>query len=236
MQNPHTGGPAATARLSHSSFGERAGYVVRALACLRPYAVLVVGAYAAVLVSSGTAVWMPMVIRNVVDDGIRGGSFPAVLSGCLLLLALAVVQGVATFLTGRWSETASQNVAFDLRNRFHEKLQSLSFSFHDRAEAGQLLARSVGDVDRIRFLTGRAFLHLVQMGSLALGIAVAMLIVEPRLALLALVVVPFFILGGGGSGFRAEAPLGTHPQPGGRADLVPGAEPARGSHRQGLRS
>jgi ATP-binding cassette subfamily B protein len=182
-------GPAQT-------FRDRARYVARALACLRPYAPFVAGAYAAVFTSTAIAVWMPIIIQRIVDDGIRGGARAAITSGCGLLLGLAVVQGVATFVTGWLTETASQNVAFDLRNRFHEKLQSLSFSFHDQAETGQLLARSVGDVDRIRFLTGRAFLHLVQMGTMSICIPVAMIVVEPRLGLLALSVVPLFVLGG----------------------------------------
>ena len=135
-------------------------------------------------------------MRGIVDDGIRGGVRTAITSGCALLLGLAAVQGVATFLTGVLTETASQNVAFDLRNRFHEKLQSLSFSFHDQAETGQLLARSVGDVDRIRFLTGRAFLNLVQMGTLSVCIPLAMVVVEYRLGLLILCLVPLFVLSG----------------------------------------
>lgn len=154
------------------------------------------GAYAAALASTAISIGMPMVIRRVVDQGIGRTDTAAIVSGCAALLALAAAQGVATFLTGRLTETASQNVAFDLRNRFHQKLQSLSFSFHDQAETGQLLARSMGDVDRIRFLTGRAFLHLVQMSALSLGIPAVMLWVEPRLGVLVLCIVPLFVAGG----------------------------------------
>jgi ATP-binding cassette, subfamily B, multidrug efflux pump len=178
------------------SFRDRVRYVSRALACLRPYARHVAGAYAAVFTSMGISVWMPIIIRGIVDDGIRGGNRGAITAGCVLLLVLAVVQGVATFVNGWLTETASQNVAFDLRNRFHEKLQSLSFSFHDQAETGQLLARSVADVDRIRFLTGRAFLNLVQMTAMTICIPVVMLVVEYRLGLLALCLVPLFLVGG----------------------------------------
>ena len=74
----------------------------------------------------------------------------------LALLALTLVKGVLTFFQGRWTEVASQGVAYDLRNAIHRKLPALSFSYHDRAETGQLLSRAVQDVDRIRFLTGRA--------------------------------------------------------------------------------
>lgn len=161
---------------------------------LRPYWLYMVGAYAAVFAANGISIWMPLVIRGIIDDGVRPGAVPRIVSGCLLLVIIAVVHGVCTFVTGVWTETASQNVAFDLRNRFHEKLQSMSFSFHDEAETGQLLARSVSDVDRIRFLTGRAFLNLTQMLTLVLGISVAMIAVNVHLALITLTVAPLIIL------------------------------------------
>ena len=106
---------------------------------------------------------------------------------------LLVVRGVFTFLNGRWTEVASQNVAYDLRNAIHDKLQSLSFSYHDRAETGQLLTRAISDVDRIRFLTGRAVLRVVEVITLVLGIGASMFVLNPRLALLTLLMVPFLI-------------------------------------------
>ena len=60
-------------------------------------------------------------------------------------------------------------MAYDLRNAIHHKLASLSFSYHDRAETGQLLSRAVQDVERIRFLTGRATLRLVEGAVAAAG-------------------------------------------------------------------
>jgi ATP-binding cassette subfamily B protein len=82
-------------------------------------------------------------------------------------------------------------VAYDLRNAIHAKLQSLSFSYHDQAETGQLLTRAISDVDRVRFLTGRAFLRLIEVTVLIVGIAASMLLMNVRLALLTLTIVPF---------------------------------------------
>jgi ATP-binding cassette subfamily B protein len=98
------------------------------------------------------------------------------------------------FLSGRWTEVASQNVAYDLRNDLHDKLQSFSFSYHDRARTGQLLARAISDVDRIRFVTGRAVLRLIEVVTLTLGIAVAMMAMDFGLALLVLTIVPILAL------------------------------------------
>ncbi|NIV28455.1 MAG: ABC transporter ATP-binding protein, partial [Anaerolineae bacterium] len=80
----------------------------------------------------------------------------------LALLAVTLFKGVLSFLQGRWLEIGSQGVAYDLRNAIHHKLSALSFSYHDRAQTGQLLSRAIQDVERIRFLTGRATLRLAE--------------------------------------------------------------------------
>jgi ATP-binding cassette subfamily B protein len=157
---------------------------------LRPYRRFVAGSYLLLLVNNGITLGMPLIIRSIIDDGIRGGNAGAIRWGVLALMGLTLIRGLFTFLFGRWTEVASQNVAYDLRNAIHDKLQSLSFSYHDQAETGQLLARAISDVDRVRFLTGRAFVRLIEITTLLLGIGVSMLVMNTRLALLTLTVVP----------------------------------------------
>jgi ATP-binding cassette subfamily B protein len=165
--------------------------VARCLTYLRPYWLYSAGAYLLLLANSGVALAQPLIISKIIDVGIGEGQTDLIRWNILLLLGLTVVKGAFTFLYGRWTEVASQNVAYDLRNAIHDKLQSLSFSYHDRAETGQLLTRAISDVDRIRFLTGRALVTLSQLVVLILGIAISMMIMNLRLALLTLIVVPF---------------------------------------------
>ena len=54
-------------------FRVRARYVGRSLGFLSPYWGLMLGAYLAVFASNGMAIWMPRVIRRIVDEGIRAG-------------------------------------------------------------------------------------------------------------------------------------------------------------------
>ncbi len=164
--------------------------LLRCLGHLRPYRALVFLSYLLLLVDNGIALALPLIIRTIVDRGIKGGHIPTIGWGVAALLGLTLVRGLGTFLTGRWTELASQGVAYDLRNALHGKLQALSFSYHDRAETGELLTRAVSDVDRVRFLTGRAFLRLVEVITMILGVAVAMLLLNVHLALLTLIIVP----------------------------------------------
>jgi ATP-binding cassette subfamily B protein len=163
----------------------------RAMRFLRGYKRELGGAYAAMVFINGLALLIPQLIRDIVDDGIRQQNIALLTRSVLVLLGLTLAKGMFTFLQGRWTEVASQGVAYDLRKALHRKLSDLSFSYHDRAETGQLLSRSVQDVERIRFLTGRASLRLIEGFTLLLGTAVMLLIMNTRLALLTLVAMPF---------------------------------------------
>ena len=163
----------------------------RAIGYLRPYWAYSASAYVLLLINNGISLAQPLIIRTIVDEGIRGGDTGAIPSNTLLLLGLTLLKGAFTFLYGRWTEIASQNVSYDLRNEIHGQLQSLSFSYHDRAETGQLLTRAISDVDRLRFLTGRALLSLSQLIVLIVGIGISMMLMNVQLALATLATVPF---------------------------------------------
>ncbi len=164
--------------------------LLRCFGYLRPYWRLSAAAYLTLLGINALALAIPQFIRWVVDQGIGGRNVRLLGWSVLALLGVTLLKGVLTFLQGRWTEIASQGVAYDLRNAIHRKLSTLSFSYHDRTETGQLLSRAIQDVERIRFLTGRAFLRLVDGTVLLMGTAAMLVWMNPRLALLALGTMP----------------------------------------------
>jgi ATP-binding cassette subfamily B multidrug efflux pump len=167
--------------------------LARCLSYLRPYWQLTGGAYLLVLTITGLALVIPQLIRSSVDRGIRGQDMRALGLSVLVILGAVLLKGGLTFLQGRWTEIASQGVAYDLRNTLYRKLSALSFSYHDHAQVGQLLSRSIQDVERIRFITGRAFLRLAEGSFLLVGTAVVLIWMNPALALLALGTLPLLV-------------------------------------------
>jgi ATP-binding cassette, subfamily B, multidrug efflux pump len=165
--------------------------LARCLTYLRPYVRMTFGAYLALIGINMLTLAIPQFIRWIVDRGIGGKDTNLLLESVAALLMLTLIKGVLTFWQGRWTEQASQNVAYDLRNALHRKFAELSFSYHDRVRTGQLLSRTMQDVERIRFVTGRAFLRLVDSTVLMLGSAAILIWMNPRLALLALAMLPF---------------------------------------------
>jgi len=164
--------------------------LLRCFAYLRPYQGIVLRAYLVGLVNTGLALIIPQFIRWIVDEGI-GKKDTALLGWSVLgLLGLTLVRGIFSFVQGRSTEIASQGVAYDLRKAIHAKLSGLSFSYHDYAQTGQLLSRAIQDVERVRFLTGRAALRLIEALTLLLGTLAVLLWMNPRLALLAMATMP----------------------------------------------
>jgi ATP-binding cassette subfamily B protein len=165
----------------------------RVYSYLRPYWKHTAGAYASVLGILALSTLIPQFIRWIIDTGIAGRQPNVLTWSALALLGLTLIKGVLNYLQGILSETASQNVAFDLRNEIQKKLTQLSFSFHDQSETGELLSRAVQDVERIRFLTGRATIRLLEGVLLLVATSVVLLVMNYRLALLVFATMPFVV-------------------------------------------
>ncbi|HMN62014.1 MAG TPA: ABC transporter ATP-binding protein [Anaerolinea sp.] len=184
-----------TARLFRDGSGQKAitPILLRCYSYLRPYWKLSLGAYLAMLGITLLSVATPQLIRWIIDQGINAGNRGLLAASVLGLLGLSLLRGLLTFFQGRWSEVASQNVAADLRGELQRKLTALSFAFHDRSQAGDILSRAIQDVDRVRFLTGRASLRIIDGVSLMLFTAVMLFWMNPHLALLAVAAMPLLV-------------------------------------------
>ncbi|MDE2747969.1 MAG: ABC transporter ATP-binding protein [Chloroflexota bacterium] len=181
------------ARIPLSQKGAPSSSLLRSLSFLKKYRHIAAGVYVLALASNGLAVFIPQTIRWIVDAGIIQQNMHILGASLLGLLGLTVMKGLVDFVLGRGTEMASQGVAYDIRNAIYEKLSALSFSYHDRAQTGQLLARSISDVERIRFLTGRGILRLFQHSTLLLLTFVALLLMNAQLALLSMMLIPLLL-------------------------------------------
>ncbi len=103
---------------------------------------------------------------------------------------MAGLRDLFTFTQSYWSERASQGAAFDMRNAVFTRLETLSFSYHDRAQTGQLMTRVTSDVDTVRTFIGNGVLQLLNAIIMLVGITAILLVTNWKLALIALAMVP----------------------------------------------
>ena len=112
-----------------------------------------------------------------------------------VILALALLRGVFYYHQSVVSSRVAQEVVFRVRARLFAHVQRLSLSFHRGSRTGDLLTRLTGDVAMLRDLLVGSLLTLVAEAGVVLGFVTVMVLMSWRLALLALVVVPFSFLG-----------------------------------------
>jgi len=114
----------------------------------------------------------------------------ALLWGLGLIVIFAVARGLFSFAQSFMSESASQGVAFDLRNQLFAKIQRLSFSYHDRNRTGQLMIRATDDVEKVRTFIGQGLLLALQAVLLLVGALAMLLWTNWRLMLIVSPVLP----------------------------------------------
>lgn len=110
------------------------------------------------------------------------------------IVVFAIARGAFAFSQTYVSEQVSQGVAFDMRNELFEKIQRLSFSYHDRNRTGQLMIRATDDVEKLRGFIGQGLLMAVQALVLLVGTLAILLFTNFRLTLVILPVLPLALI------------------------------------------
>lgn len=166
----------------------------RASGYLRHYWLTTLGAFISLLLVTAGSLVMPQVLRLVIDAGITAKNAQVIVLGALGIIGVALVRALFSFLQGYLSEKASQGVAYDLRNVLYHKIESLSFSYHDQSQTGQLMTRVTSDVEAVRQFTGQGVLQLITSMLMLLGSAAILIQMNWKLALIALLTIPVMLV------------------------------------------
>jgi len=153
---------------------------------LRPYRREYVIGMALVIVSNFFTTLGPKFIERGIDALRTGGDFHAVKVAVGLLLAAALVGGVARYGMRELLNSGSRRVETDLRDHLYRHLQRMSAEFYDRYPTGDVMARTTNDLLAVRMVAGPALMYLVDTTIRALLIAPAMVAINPRLTGMAL--------------------------------------------------
>ena len=118
------------------------------------------------------------------------------------VLGASLMRGLFDFCRTYTTDSLAQKVAYDLRNDLYDKLQHLSFAFHDKEHSGDLMAKATADVEVVRrfAMMGlvRSFEVVVRVGA----ISVLLVFQNWELTLISLAFMPFLV-------FRASMVMGT---------------------------
>ena len=157
----------------------------------RPYKTRTTLSVFSLLAATATALLPPLLAKYAVDDGIRQHDLQKLywIVGAFLLAGLANwgMSYVQTYLTG-W---VGERILADLRNTLFGHLQRLSLGFFERNRAGVIISRLTNDVEALDQLVTDGVTSLVQNSLTLIGTAILLFILDWRLALATLAVIPF---------------------------------------------
>jgi ABC-type multidrug transport system fused ATPase/permease subunit len=155
-----------------------------------PYKVRTILSVFSLLAATATALAPPFLSKYAVDDGIRRHDLEKLwwIVGAFLLAGLANwgMSYAQTYLTG-W---VGERILADLRNKLFGHLQRLSLGFYERNRAGVIISRLTNDVEALDQLVTDGVTSLVQNTLTLIGTAILLFVLDWRLALATLAVIP----------------------------------------------
>jgi ATP-binding cassette subfamily B protein len=175
----------------------------RLLGFLAPYRSAVVLSAVLAAGAMGMTVVIPWLTGQAIDD-IRQGDGSGLDRLGLLVAAAGVGRLVLTVARRLLAGRVSLGVEQDLRQRVYDHLLSLELAFFDRQQTGQLMSRATVDLQAVRFFLGYGLVFIMQSALTIVLAAVAMVLVDPLLAAISLIPVPFVVLIAARYGRRAR--------------------------------
>ena len=162
----------------------------RSMRLLKPYWHMAAGGLISLLIATGAMLVVPRLSQTIIDQGITQGNARLILWLSLAMVGLAMLRAVFQFAQGALAARTAQGIAFDLRNALYEKIQSLSFSYHDQVQTGQLLTRATSDVEILQRFVGQGSVMFLSAVLMMFGAMVLLFTLNWRLALVMVAVIP----------------------------------------------
>src|ERR671934_2291376 len=160
----------------------------------RPYRRRLLAVVALIVISAGLGMVSPFLLRDVLDEAIpeRNTELLTALVGGMIGIAIATqVLGVGqTWL----SNLVGQRVMHDLRTRVYRHLQRLSLAFFTRTRTGDVQSRIANDIGGVQGVVTSTATSIVSNVTTVLAAIVAMFLLDWRLAVFSLTLIPLFVL------------------------------------------
>ncbi len=166
----------------------------RVLTYSRPYRWPLVGMLGLILITTGTALLMPLIFRRMIDYTIPAGDVPQLALLALALLFIPAFNGGISVLQRQLNARVGEGVVYDLRVALFAHLQRMSLRFFTNTKVGEMMSRLNNDVvgaqNAISNTSVGIVTHLIQ----AAAVSTVMLALEWHLTLISVIVLPLFIL------------------------------------------
>lgn len=166
----------------------------RILALFRPYRGRLFTVLALIAFSAGLGMVTPFLLRDILDVAIpqdRDGLLGVLVGG---MIAISIVTGVLGVGQTWLTNVVGQRVMHDLRTQVYRHLQRLSLAFFTKTRTGEIQSRIANDIGGVQSVVTSTAASIVSNVTTVVASVVAMILLDWRLALFSLALLPFFVL------------------------------------------
>ena len=181
------------AQLEQESASNRFDVIIRMGKYMLPHWRGLLSAFVAMFLSGAALASGPWLIGRAVDQSIVTGDQRGLILNIGLLMLVYAAQYIAFRAQFYYIGKIGQQVMAKLRDDIFQKAQRLSLSYFDKNDAGDLMSRLVNDVDVLNQFLSQGLAQFAGGIIRMLAVAIAMLLLEWRMALAVLAVVPMML-------------------------------------------
>lgn len=166
--------------------------VTRVLPYLTRHKLRIAIGFVAIMIATGFSVLQPYILQLSIDDLRSNHQSLSLLTVYVgVYLAAALAQSMFSFIQRSTVNRVSRFLEYDLRNDLFTHLQTLDQRFFGEMHTGDLMARLTNDLNSVRSFVGMGLINLISTGFMLIVVAVLMLLINVKLAIVAFVVLPF---------------------------------------------
>ena len=165
----------------------------RLLALFRPYRRRLASVLVLILISAALGMVSPFLLRAVLDEAIPQNDTQLLAVLVAGMIAIAIATGALGVAQTLLSNTVGQRVMHDLRAAVYRHLQRLSLAFFTQTRTGEVQSRIANDIGGVQTVVTSTATSIVSNVTTVLAATVAMFLLDWRLAVAALGLLPFFV-------------------------------------------
>ncbi|MCP1182405.1 ABC transporter ATP-binding protein [Paenibacillus sp. 1781tsa1] len=168
--------------------------MIKLLYYLKKYRVAAIAALVMMLIELAVELAQPYLISKIIDNGIQQGNLSVVWLWGGVLVGSAVVAFAAGIASSFFASHASLGFGYDLREKLYDKVQTFSYAVFNRFATSSLITRLTGDVTQVQDTVFMSLRFMTRVPLVVIGSMIMAVIVNPRLGLLLVVMVPILLI------------------------------------------
>ena len=170
------------------------GLLKRVLRYSRPYRWHLAGMLALILITTGTGLLLPLILRDLIDHTIPAGDISRLIFLAFGLLLIPAINGIVNVLQRQLNARVGEGVVYDLRVALFARLQRMSLRFFTNTKVGEMMSRLNNDVVGAQNAISNTIVSIVTNIIQAAAVLTVMLTLEWHLTLISVIILPLFIL------------------------------------------